>query len=264
MPERLYSDPLTPEERREFEEDLISFSDRQLDLLGDIQGLNVLYAGGSSLLWIEGLSSRIGENGCLTVLDLDEEALGDTRERLHEAELGSPVNLVPGDVFAPPFEGETFDLAYSAGLFHELDVAEEPAEGALSSLARLVRRGGRVATTDFIDSTPAVQIEDELLRDELVYGLFGRKLYGIGPSERLIRLHENILQDVYQRVLPPQPIRHFEKIALAEREPDGLSLLTAGPRDEWRERRNVLRERIRSEGYTRPAALYLEGRTAGD
>lgn len=263
MSENSYKDLLTPEEREEFEEDLISFSDRQLDLLGDIRSLDVLYVGGSSLLWIEGLSSRIGAYGSLTVLDLDEEALGDTHERLAVANLAAPVNFVPGDVFAPPFEKETFDLVYSAGLFHELDVAEEPAEEALSSLARLVRYGGRVVMTDFIDSVPAAQIEDERLRDTLVYELFGRKLYGIGPAERLVALHEGILEDVRWCVQPPEPIRHFEKIALAEEEPEGLLLLPSETRERWRGRREVLRERIRREGYTRPATLYVEGRTVG-
>jgi hypothetical protein len=54
-------DPLTPEEREEFEADLIAFCERELDLPGEIRGLDVLYAGGSSLLWLEGLSQRIGE-----------------------------------------------------------------------------------------------------------------------------------------------------------------------------------------------------------
>jgi SAM-dependent methyltransferase len=263
MAESSYKDPLTPEEREEFEEDLISFSDRQLDLLGDIRGLDVLYVGGSSLLWIEGLSSRIGENGSLTVLDLDEEALDGTREELSEADPAAPVDLVTGDIFTPPFREDTLDLIYSAGLFHELDVAEEPAGAALSSLARLLRRGGRLATTDFIDSVPAAQIEDERLRDNLVYELFGRKLYGIGSPERLVALHENVLEDVRWRILPPDSIRHFEKIALAEEEPEGLSLLSDEPRDKLRGRREALRERIRRERYTRPATLYLEGRTAG-
>ncbi|MDP8939878.1 MAG: class I SAM-dependent methyltransferase [Actinomycetota bacterium] len=263
MSERSYRDPLTPEEREKLEEDLISFCDRQLDLLGGIQGLDVLYAGGSSLLWIEGLSHRVGRNGSLTVLDLDEETIENTRERLAEADLESPVNLVTGDVFAPPLEGETFDLAYSAGLFHELDVAEESAEEALSSLARLVRIGGRVATTDFVDSVPAVHIEDERLGAALVDELFGQKLYGIGPPERLVALHESVLEDVSWRVLPPRPIRRFEKLALAEEEPEGLLLSPAESRDRFRRRRSTLMARIRHEGYTRPATLYVEGRVAG-
>src|ERR687890_19964 len=56
-------DPLSPEEREELEDDLIAFCDRELDLLGDIKGLDVLYAGGSSPLWVEGLSQRVGERG---------------------------------------------------------------------------------------------------------------------------------------------------------------------------------------------------------
>ena len=48
MPQGLYKeDPLTPYEREEYESDLITFCDRELDLLGDIEGLNVLYAGGA-------------------------------------------------------------------------------------------------------------------------------------------------------------------------------------------------------------------------
>ncbi len=72
MGERSYGeDPLTPTERGEFEEDLISVCDRELDLLGDVRGLDVLYAGGSSPLWIEGLSQRVGGDGSVTALDLD-------------------------------------------------------------------------------------------------------------------------------------------------------------------------------------------------
>ncbi len=259
MSQRSYKDPLTLEEREEFEEDLISFCDDQLDLLGDIRGLDVLYAGGCSLLWIEGLSSRIGDGGNLTALDLDREAIENTRERLTEADLPAPVDLVTGDIFAAPFGDETFDLAYSAGLFHELDVAEEPAVKALASLTRVVRSGGRVAATDFVDSVPAVQIQDECLRDALVNELFGRKLYGIGSAERLVALHENFLEDVNWHVLQPYPIRHFGKIALSE-VPDDLILLPTASRDLWRERHEALRGRIHREGYTRPATLYVEGR----
>lgn len=261
--DKLYRDPLTPEERREFEEDLISFCDRQLDFLGDIRGLHVLYAGGSSLLWIEGLSHHIGRSGSLTALDLHEEAVENTRERLAEADLPARVSLIVGDIFAPPFEESTFDLAYSAGMFHELDVAEEPVEAALSSLRRLVRRGGRVTTTDFVDSTPAAQIEDERLRATLGYELLGRRLYGIRSPERLVALHETHLDRVSRQLLPPQPVRHFEKIVLAEEAPEGLLLLPAGPRDRLRRQLDALQERIRHEGYTRPSTLYVEGRVPG-
>src|SRR5919199_1239238 len=168
MPGRLYrQDPLTPEEREAYERDLISFCDRELGLLGDVEGLTVLYAGGSSPLWLEGLSRLIGEKGILTAFDADPERVEEGRKLLEEADLATPVRLVAGDVFRPPFPPGTFDLAYSAGLSHELDVRERSAGDALAALASPVRPGGRVATSDFVDSVPAVQLEDEEMQREL-------------------------------------------------------------------------------------------------
>src|ERR687893_292343 len=138
-------DPLIPEEREEFEEGLVSFCDRELDLLGQIGGLNVLYPGGSSLLWIEGLSQRAGEGGTVTALDLDHERVETTGENLESAGLRAPARLVVGSVFGLPFDPGTFDLVYSAGLFHELDVSRRTAEDALLALASMVRPGGRLA-----------------------------------------------------------------------------------------------------------------------
>ena len=153
-------DPLTPGEREEFEADLISLCDRELDLLGDVRSLDVLYAGGSSLLWIEGLSQRIGVGGTVTALDLDQARVGAAREGLEEADLATPVRLVAGDVFEMPFPPGAFDLVYSAGLLHELDVEDRTAEEALAALCSVTRRGGRVATSDFVNTDPAVQLED--------------------------------------------------------------------------------------------------------
>jgi SAM-dependent methyltransferase len=181
-------DPLTPEEREEFEDDLVSFCDRELDLLGDIRGMDVLYAGGSSLLWVEGLSQRAGEEG--TVTALDRERVEVARENLEGADLRAPVRLVEGSVFEPPFDLDTFDLVYSAGLFHELDVSRWSAEEALLSLASVARPGGRLATEDFVDTVPAVQLEDENLDAALARLGSGRELFGIGPPGRLVALHE--------------------------------------------------------------------------
>jgi SAM-dependent methyltransferase len=265
MPGRLYKgDPLTPEERREFEEDLISFCDRELDLLGDLRGLDVLYAGGSSVLWLEGLSQRVGERGSLTALDSDAERLERSRELLEGADLTSPVHLVVGDVFEPPYGPRTFDLVYSAGLFHELDVCERTAEYALAALVSVTRPGGRISTSDFVDSAPAVQLEDEALEVELARETSGKNLYGIGPPERLVALHEGLLTGVRWRLSLPRTVRHLEKILLSEPdEPAGYALLAADARRELLARRAALKERIRREGYTRPATLYVEGLVSG-
>jgi SAM-dependent methyltransferase len=262
MPGRLHKgDPLTPEEREEFEEDLIAFCDRELALLGDVRGLDVLYAGGSSLLWLEGLSQRIGEGGSLTALDLDAGRVEETRELLEAADLASPVRLLAGDAFEPPFEPQTFDLVYSAGLFHALDVCEKAAEEALMALASVTRSGGRIATSDFVDSVPAVQLEDEELQRALAHEVSGAEFYGIRSPERLIALHELLLNDVRWRSSPPCEIRHMDKLVSSEveRPEERLSVEKA---ERFRERRRVLRDRIRREGYTRPATLYVEGRVA--
>jgi ubiquinone/menaquinone biosynthesis C-methylase UbiE len=264
MPHSLYrEDPLSPEEREVHETDLISFCDRELDLLGDIEGLAVLYAGGSSPLWLEGLSQRIGRTGTLVALEADTELVEEGQELLREADLAAPVRIVAGDVFRPPFEGDTFDLVCSAGLFHELDVRERSVEDALAALASVVRTGGRVGTSDFVDSVPAVQLEDEELQRGLAREHLGAELYGIGSPERLIAPHKTLLHNMRSRLSPPHLVRYLDKVILAEDEPEELRNLPVGARRRLRERRRVLRERTRHEGYTRPATLYIEGRVSG-
>ena len=260
MPGRLYKgDPLEPEEREEFEADLIAFCDREIDLLGDIRDLDVLYAGGTSVLWLEGLSQRIGEGGNLTALDLDAERVRDGQEALRDADLAAPVRLVAGDVFEPPFEPRTFDLVYTAGLFHELDVRERAAEDALAALVSVTRPGGRIATSDFVDSVPAVQLEDEELQRKLAREVSGADLYGIGSPERLVALHERFLTDVRWHLLPPRNVRYLHKLILAEEEPASLSFLPVDRQEKLRKRHEAFLDRIRREGYTRPATLYVEG-----
>lgn len=251
--------PLTPAERDEYEEDLIAISDRELNGLGDIEGQNVLYAGGTSLLWLEGLSQRVGERGTVTALDSDGEKIERAGQILEDADLEAPVHLVTGDVFDPPFSPRTFDLVYSAGLLHELDVSEGPASEALAALASLVRPGARLATSDFVNSIPAAQLEDEGLQAGLARARSGAEPYGIGSPERLVTLHEQLLENVRWRVSPPQPIRHLDKLVLAETEPDELKFLSPETREELRGRRGSLHELIRRKGYTRPATLYVEG-----
>ncbi len=260
MTERSYvGDPLGSGEREEFERDLIAFCDRELERLGDIRDLDVLYAGGSSLLWLEGLSERIGEGGSLTALDSDVERLAESRELLEGLDPAAPILLFTGDVVEPPFGPRTFDLVYSSGLFHELDVRERAAADALAALASVTRPGGRISTSDFVDSSPAVQLEDEELQRELAHETSGAELYGIGPPERLVALHRMILADVRWHISPPHSVRHLDKLVLGEDEPATLSLLPAKVEQRLRRRREALLERVRREGYTRPATLYVEG-----
>jgi SAM-dependent methyltransferase len=269
MPDGLYrADPLSLAEREEFERDLIEFCDRALDLLGDISGLRVLYAGGAAPLWLEGLAERIGPAGSLTALEADAEKVEESSGRwLAEEEPSCPVSLVAGSVFSPPFAPGSFDLVYSAGLLHELDVScnpardvsRDPARDAIHALAATLVPGGRLVTEDFVDTHPAAQIEDEALEDDLRRTLIGEEAYGIGSAERLISLHQKELERVSWRELPPFGLRHLDRLVLAEEEPDRYAQLTAATRESLRERRIALRERVLREGYTRPVTLYVEG-----
>lgn len=256
-------DPITPEEREELEDDLVSFCDRELDLLKDIRGLDVLYAGGSSLLWIEGLSQRVGERGSVTALDADEKRVEATGKNLGDADLPAPVRLVVGDVFQPPFDPDSFDLVYSAGLFHELDTRDKDAAQMVSALATVTRPGGRVAAGDFVDSISATQLEDEKLDADLAFASSGKELFGIGAPQRLVALYEEVLSDLRWRISRPFQIRHLDKVVLAEDEPAELSSLPPEVTQSWRGYREALRERIRHEGYTRPVTVYVEGKVPG-
>jgi hypothetical protein len=64
------------------------------------------------------------------------------------------------------------------------------------------------------------------------------------------------------RIFPPRGVSHLGKLVLAEEEREGLSLLPADTRERLRERREALLERVRRDGYTRLATLYLEGLVA--
>jgi hypothetical protein len=114
-----------------------------------------------------------------------------------------------------------------------------------------------------VDTVPAVQLEDEKLDAELTRLSSGKELFGIGSPERLVGLHEKVLSDIRWRVFAPQNIRHMDRIVLAEEEPESFAALPSGIAERLRSRREALRERIRREGYTRPATLYAEGRVRG-
>lgn len=249
--------PLTTRELEAYHRDLISFCDLHLDLLGDIRGADVLYAGGASPLWLEGLVMRVG-GGTVTALELDPDRVEEARETLRRDGIEG-VRLVAGDVRDPPLEPGSFDLVYSSGLFHELRGGERGAEEALRGLLRLVRPGGRLATDDFVDRVPAVQVEEERLMADLLHELRGERLYGVGPPERLIHLHRRFLEGVRWQLLPPQPLRHADRLTLSGGEPEEIRTLPPRSAARFRRRWQELLGRIRREGYTRPATLYVEG-----
>jgi hypothetical protein len=55
----------------------------------------------------------------------------------------------------------------------------------------------------------------------------------------------------------------MDRIVLAEEEPAAFAALPRGTGERLRGRCEALWERVRREGYTRPATLYVEGRVRG-
>ena len=250
---------LSPTQLEEYEEDLIAFCDGELDRLGPISGRDVLYAGGAAPLWLEGLAGRIGREGSLTALEADAERLAAARGSLippAPEDDEAVVRLVAGDVFDPPFVRGSFDLVYSAGLLHELDVSERSAALALGRLSELARPNGRLATADFVDDFPALQLEDEALEAELA-ALFGARLYGIGAAGRLVALHRQCLDEVRYSVAKPVRLRNIEY--LLQGDDFSRRAWEAGGSEGLLARRAAFLRRALGEGYTRPATVYIEG-----
>ncbi|AHY45807.1 Methyltransferase domain [Rubrobacter radiotolerans] len=252
-------DPLTAGERDRYERDLIAFSDRELDRLGDVRGRSLLYAGGTSPVWIEGLAERLGPSGSLTVLDLDRESLAVVREGFAPDDLPLAPRYVFGDVFGLPFSEAAFDLVYSSGLLHELDVGGRPDGplGALREMYRVARPGGVVLASDFVSDpasgVPAAQVEEETIVAEVARLLGGARLFGIGPAARLEEAASTAFPGSRVERHPPFPIRHLDRLFLAQPEPEGLGYLSPDAARPLRARWQALRGRVAREGYTRPA-----------
>lgn len=100
-------------------------------------------------------------------LDASHAMLAIARAKLEAAGIRN-VELRQGDVFAPPFEPGTFDLAVVHRVLHYLD---DPA-GAVREAAALLAPGGRLMVVDFAEHAC------EFLRSE-----FGHRRLGFSPEE---------------------------------------------------------------------------------
>lgn len=127
------------------------------------------------------------------------------------------------DAHRLPFDDESFDSAFCSGTLHHLS---DPARG-LRELARVVRRGGRVAAMEPNWKFPSVLLVGALNRAE-------RNVFKISPA-RLLAWTDGLLEDVEVRPLlftPPLPrtwARFYDRVdARLERVPGlrQLSIMT--------------------------------------
>jgi ubiquinone/menaquinone biosynthesis C-methylase UbiE len=147
----------------------------------------------------------VGTAGRLVGLDASEAMIAEARRRASERQL--PVTFEVGDVHALPFPDATFDVCRAARLLEHLPDAGE----ALSEIARVTRKGGRVVVFDFDWDTLIIDHPDkETTRtivlsysDSMGNGWIGRQL------PRLFR--EQGLE-----VLSIDPVQVFVHYTLAE------------------------------------------------
>ncbi|MFZ5481909.1 MAG: class I SAM-dependent methyltransferase [Myxococcota bacterium] len=132
--------------------------EREVGVLGDVRGLDVLELGCGAAQWSVKLA-RMGAR--VTGLDVSEGQLRHARDNC----AGTDVRLVAGDAEALPFDAASFDLVladHGAPNFTE-------AAPMLAEVARVLRPGGRFVfntTTPFVEACWDGQSVSERLRND--------------------------------------------------------------------------------------------------
>lgn len=112
---------------------------RLIDRLTLTPGQRVLEVGvGTAPIALEVARRTNGDNPVVGV-DLNHYLLREAASITHAEGYGSVIEIREGDATALPFEDESFDAAYSATVFEELD-----ADAGIAELVRVTKPGGRI------------------------------------------------------------------------------------------------------------------------
>lgn len=147
----------------------------------------------------------IGPAGRLVGLDASETMITEARRRAGEHQV--PITFEVGEVQALPFPDATFDVCRAARLLEHLPDAER----ALSEMARVTRKDGRIVVFDFDWDTLIIDHPDkETTRtivlsysDSIRNGWIGRQLPRLFKEQGL-------------EVISVDPVQVFVHLALAE------------------------------------------------
>jgi len=93
-------------------------------------------------------------------IDIGAEQLDGARARARDLGVNN-VTFRQGDIFALPFEDESFDVVFSQTVLYHIPNPEK----ALTEIKRVLRRGGLVALRDGINAAIFIWPEDPLIRD---------------------------------------------------------------------------------------------------
>jgi ubiquinone/menaquinone biosynthesis C-methylase UbiE len=199
-------------------------------------GQKVLDAGCGAGVDTLALAEIVGARGEVTGIDVDDDALAEARARAAKAGLGPNVRHEHADVLALPYPASAFHAVRAERLFQYV---ADPAR-ALSELARVTKRGGRVVAVDtdwstFSIDTPEPATERALARviaeRVLPNGYAARQLWRLFVLQGLADLSVDMIPlyvtdlNVARHILP---LEEAEARALA----DGL--LSAEDVARWR------------------------------
>jgi ubiquinone/menaquinone biosynthesis C-methylase UbiE len=158
-----------------------------LDRVGIPPGAHVLDAGcgsGSFLPWI---AAAVGPEGRVAALDLAEEHVAASRDRVRRASLPCPVEVRRGTVLDLPYPDDTFDIVWCSNTTQYLD--DQELLKALHEMRRVVRPAGLVAIKEMDPTTIAIRPGDPFLLTDF-FRMEGRE---DGYSRQLLRS-----RDLYQ------------------------------------------------------------------
>ena len=194
------------------------------------------------------LAQLVGENGRVVGIDHDEAMIKEADRYAAQSGVASRISHKRADVYALPFEENTFDSCRSERLFQHLLQPEQ----ALDEMIRVTKSGGWVVVLDtdwgsISMDTPEVDIERRLARFRaehmLANGYAGRQLYRLF---RLAKLGEIKVGGFTTVSTDYEVARYIAMIDKTENEASAAGVITE---DELR-RLRASSERARDEGLT--------------
>lgn len=178
----------TDENERERWEKILStkteeeFRDFVFDQLDISPAESVLSVGCGPGFETAAIAERIGEEGSVTGIDVDEQVLAAAKDRCGDL---PQVSFKQGDITDLPIEDESYDLAVAKQVLYAISDLDT----ALNELFRVVKPGGRVAVTGgdrrtHVKHTPTnrMQHADEIFRSVLGDRQHGTRLISLLPE----------------------------------------------------------------------------------
>ena len=139
------------------------------------------------------MAKRVGENGRVVGLDIDEEMLEKADAYAKQEGVGQIVEHYKGDVLQMPFPDNTFDAIRAERLFQVLPTPYDR-PSVFHEMVRVTRPGGRIVVADTDWATASVNYSDSELERRLMTffalkmrpnGFAGRQFYQLFLQQHL-------------------------------------------------------------------------------